>query len=100
MKVGLKSKATDSKEKFRSQDIKRLYVIFTPGRMIREGLLSTALHSIAKDEENQTCTTTEAKNKEEESQGGENSSTSSEKGSKQEDPNKDYTGNVELGMVN
>ncbi len=81
MKVGLKSKATESKEKFRSQDIKRLHVIFTPGKLIKEGLLSTSLHSISKEKE--MCPaqnpTPDSKQKAESSENT-------------DDPNKDYTG--------
>ncbi len=44
MKVGLKSKASDSEEKFKTQNIKRVHVIFTPGKLIKEGLQSVSLH--------------------------------------------------------
>ncbi len=43
LRVGLRSKASDSKEKFRSQDIKRVRAVFVPGILIREALQTASL---------------------------------------------------------
>ncbi len=43
LRVGLRSKGGDSKENFRTQDIKRVRTIFVPGPMIRESLYSASL---------------------------------------------------------
>ncbi len=43
LRVGLKSKGGNDKESFRTQDIKRVRVIFVPGTMIKETLLSASL---------------------------------------------------------
>ncbi len=43
LRVGLRSKASDSKEAFRSQDIKRIRVLFVPGGLIREALQTASL---------------------------------------------------------
>ncbi len=43
IRVGLRSKASDSKEGFRSQDIKRVRVVFVPGMLIREALQTASL---------------------------------------------------------
>ncbi len=43
IRIGLRSKASDSKEKFRSQDIKRVRVVFAPGMLIREALQTVSL---------------------------------------------------------
>ncbi len=46
MKVGLRSRSAESKDKFRVQDIKKVRVIFTPGQLIKQGLYSASLHSM------------------------------------------------------
>ncbi len=88
MKVGLKSKASDSKDKFRSQDIKRVHVIFTPGKMIREELLSVGLQCVNKNEDG-TCPVKKPKEED-------NASVGSDSDGKGKDPSgdsdKDYTG--------
>ncbi len=43
LRVGLRSKASESKEKFRSQDIKRVRAVFVPGMFIREALQTASL---------------------------------------------------------
>ncbi len=39
MRIGLRSKASDNKEGFRSQDIKKARVVFVPGALIKESLM-------------------------------------------------------------
>ncbi len=80
MKVGLKSKANESKDKFRTQDIKRVRVIFTPGKLIKEELLSVGLQCVGKNEDG-TCLAKKPKESDE-----------STGGAKKEDPDKDWTG--------
>ncbi len=48
MRVSFKSKASDSEEKFQTADIKRIRVLFTPGKMIKSGLQTASLHTLCK----------------------------------------------------
>ncbi len=87
LRVGLKSKGGDSKDKFRAQDIKKVRVIFVPGGLIKDSLLSASLKRTGMQAEK--CNAPED---EQASNASTAEETKPDTAGKTEDPNKDYTG--------
>ncbi len=90
LRVGLKSKGGDSKEKFRSQDIKKVRVIFVPGALIKDNLLSASFKR--SDDQAKQCSAQNSKKADEAGTTAEAKPENGGKGKKKDESDKDYTG--------